>query len=442
LTTTKTKQQLEFLVVSEAGDGAGIAELLQRTGHPSVLWVKDDEGNKRLYKLVDRVDEWSSVPDEAAIVLADCTGSGVLLDLLRHRGNPVVGGSLLADRLEADREYCYEVFDACGIATPTRQLFADWEEAEAYVLDRDKADRLVFKPCGGLSGNLPSYVSSNTEDMLEMLNHYSSQIIGEPEFILQDFIDGVDISTEGWFDGIKFVPSMFNHTLETKHLMDGDIGPSGGCTGNIVWAADDNPLVEEVLKLEDFLRRNDYGPGPIDLNSLVGDDGVLYGLELTPRFGYDATPTMALELYGGDFGQFLAAIAGVFQPFRGGDSQDLHDSKLKPGFAAGVRVSVAPWPSEKHPGPSGIPVRGLHSFEHFYPMDIMLDDKEELTTCGAWGIIGVATAYADSISDALDSCYKQIKKLKIPDMQYRTDLAEVFTKRFNKVKRSLSVGVL
>ena len=411
---------MKFFVISEGGDGAGLALRLQEEGHDVRIWFREVESANRCKGLV-KEDEGFEI-DHDTVIVADCTGSGDFCDSYRESGNPVLGGSKIADKLESDRAYSTDVFENSGIKTPETKFFNDWEEARAYV--ETSKDKLVFKPEGDLSGVIPSYVSSDSEDMLEMLEFYKGQSPRTvPAFALQSFIEGTCVSSEAWFNGTEFI-GPFNHTIERKQLMNNDLGPSGGCTGNVVWSCvdcEECPICKATLwKLEDFLRSVNY-VGPIDVNTVVSDDGV-FALEFTPRFGYDATPTLLCALLASPIGLFLDSVArGI-----GGEMP------LFPGFAAGVRVTVPPWPSEKFPGPEGLPLRGIKKFDRFYPYDVMKVEDEFLTS-GGYGITGVALGNGASIDEAFADAYKVAKKLRLPDKQYRGDLAEVCSRDFKRL---------
>src|SRR5665213_423256 len=224
-----------FLIQSEGGDGLGLAVRLRNEGHPVSICIRDPSLESRGDGLVEK----DRTPDYNPIVLADCTGSGPLLDTLRDSGAYTFGGSQTADRLESDRGYASSVFRQCGIKQPASRSFKDWNDAEDFISNQDDDTRLVFKPEGKFSGSVPSFVSHDNDELMDVLDHYKP-IIGmdNPEFVLQEFIEGTAISSEAWFSGSEFIRP-FNHTIERKQFMPGDIGPSGGCTGNVVWACDE-----------------------------------------------------------------------------------------------------------------------------------------------------------------------------------------------------------
>lgn len=410
-----------FLILSEGGDGGGLALRLQEEGHEVRIWIRELDAEHRCEGLIEKTDDY----EFGEIIVADCTGFGSILDALREAGRLVFSGSSLHDRLETDRRYAKKVMEDCNIETPSSIYLTGpdaWDQASEAI---GESERLVFKPGGNLSGVLPSYVSKGPEDLLQMLEFFKSKISeAEPEFELQEFKDGIAISTEGWFNGSRFVGA-FNHTIERKQLMVGDLGPSGGCTGNAVWIVDeeDDPLVGELRKLTSFLAKHRY-IGPIDLNAVVSEEGI-YGLEFTPRFGYDAFPTYLYGLFQENFGNFIASLARGDEP----------SIRLPIGhFAAGVRISIPPWPNEDNLASPGIPVRGLTSGDRkmFYPYDVMLKG-DELVSSGGWGIIGVMNGVGASLKEAFGDVYRSVKHLEIPDMQYRTDLYEVCASDYRKV---------
>lgn len=418
---------MDFFILSKEGSSVGLAIRLQEEGNRVALAIQDEEVNRSGEGLVERVEEWNLKPTREAIVICDCTGNGFVCDLLRLGGTPLVGGSLIADRLEEDREFATNVFKECGIKTPKSKEFRSWEDARQYVEACE--ERLVFKPEGRQSGVTPSFATENNKQLLGMLEHYEKNFVGEPVFELQEFIDGCEISTEGWFDGTKFLRP-FNHTLETKKFLDGDRGPSGGCTGNVVWACDDFISDHLFSRLGDYFSRHPY-VGPIDVNSIVTEDGDIYALEFTPRFGFDATPTLLFELWEGELGKFFSDLA------RG---QFTNEMPLLSGFGAGVRVSVPPWPTTKFHADAGAPIQGLRSgdYYHFWPFDVMEKD-DELVTSGGVGIVGVFGGYGDTPTASLDEAYKIVERVQVPHKQYRSDLREVFAKRYRKVAKLAEV---
>lgn len=418
-----------FLIVSEEGSGTGLALRLKAEGHDVQIWFRSVESEHRTMGAIDIANEYSS----GQTLVADCTGSGPLLDIHRDNGVPVVGGSSFADKLETDRRFGEEVFNRVGITVPQSREVGDWGDAAEAVREMAKSSsigKVVLKPEGRFSGVVPSYVASDEEDALRMLDYFKRQL-GENEvkLVVQEFVEGIDVSTEGWFNGEDWVESLFNHTIERKQLMDGNLGPSGGCSGNLVWfCGSDDPLVKQLLHpLTKTLRSRQYR-GAIDVNAVVTKKDV-YALEFTPRFGYDAFPTLLYALSDFDFGHFLDCLA------HGWDC----DVALRTGFGAGLRITVPPYPSGKAPSKEKLPLGGLDEDDAkiFYPYEVEQAEDGSYQTTGGFGVVGVVSCHADSITGAFSRCYQFATKLRLPNKQYRTDMAEQCLKDFRELRKVL-----
>ena len=408
--------------MSEGGDGVGLALRLQVEGHNTQIWIREVEQSSSGKGLVNQADEY----EFGQTIIADCTGFGVLLDKYRDSGVPVFGGGSFADRLETDRQFAEEVMNNAEIDTPKSLSVRSWKDARKAI-EKVESEKVVLKPEGASSGVIPSYVASSQEDALNMLTHFE-QDNGKDnvELTVQEFVEGIDVSTEGWFDGEDWIDGLFNHTIERKQLMNDNLGPSGGCTGNVVWSCDSkDPIVKYLLlKLTDILREHRY-VGPIDVNCVINDKG-FYGLEFTPRFGYDAFPTMLYTLFSSDFGSFISECVNG-NGIRTG---------LNAGFGCGVRLTIPPWPSEGSPKKTSIRGFEERDKQSFYPYGAMLVD-EELQSCGSDGSLGVINCSGGSISEGFAKAYEIISRLEISNVQYRTDLPSIFLSDFREIQRIL-----
>jgi phosphoribosylamine-glycine ligase len=253
--------------------------------------------------------------------------------------------------------------------------------------------------------------------MLENVSKESD--IAKPQFELQSFAKGVALSTELWFQNGEYIAPLTNHTLERKELMNDDVGPSGGCVGNVVWLCDGCPVCEAAKCLVPWCEAHRYH-GPLDLNAIVAKDSI-YGLEFTPRFGYDATPTFLWELVRGDLGDFFSHVAR-------GDLRDI--DVATDTFGAALRVTIPPWPSEKHTAEENVPIRGIDTernwFNNTYLYNVKADDEGNLVSAGAWGILVLLTHHATTVSGSFRPLVERAGELKIKNKQFRTDLAERF----------------
>lgn len=413
---------MRFLLLSNDGDGLGIALRLKEEGHEVSAHIRNRKASRDYDNLIAKHSDYTAAlrsVGPSTIVVFDSTGGGKTAERLRSQGTPVIGASMLADQLELDRAFALGLMEEAGIQVPPSQHFTDWEEGVKYVTSR--GERMCFKSD---NNKLTSYVASCPEDMVEFLHHQQSE--GETaDFELQDFVKGLEISTEGWFDGYQFARP-FNHTFEKKQLMNDDIGPSSGCAGNVVWACQHDycPIVEDGLaRFEPLLRHHGYR-GMIDLNAIVNEQGV-WGLEWTPRTGYDAFPAL-MEMLTEGVGDMLARYAK-------GERVSQFPMQAK-GFGAGIRVSGPPYPAEDIEAPKGIPIRNLVRADrpHCYFYNVFLDEEGVLRSSGAFGAICVATGFGETIFGAMGKCLEIAHRMDFRSKQFRTDLAQKFDESYQK----------
>jgi phosphoribosylamine-glycine ligase len=423
---------MRFNFISTAGDGLGIALKVQKEGNDVRLWIDEHDAQAIGDGLVPKVgDLWELTHDANPtedIFVFDTSGNGVLADGLAKYGFPTIGGSVLADRLEKDRKFARGVMESSGIGTPSSVTFKDFDSAIEFA--NTVSEKLVYKPSKRLGEESPSLVTYDSSDLLELLNNLKNRVqTSEIEFDLQSFEEGLEISTEGWFDGNGWLP-LFNHTFERKQLMPGNIGPSGGCTGNVVWACDGEcPVCDAgIKKLTRFLRNKRYR-GPIDINAIINDGG-FFGLEFTPRFGYDAFPTLTYKLLDMEVGQFLADLAlGRYIA---------SDAILADRFAGAVKITIPPWPTEKFHAEPDVPIRGINAedMDSVYWYNV----KKGPASAGAWGLIGLTLGVGSTIGHAFRMPYKIAEAMRLQDKQYRIDLVEEFKSDFSELE-GLTNGV-
>lgn len=423
---------MRFMFLSETGDGLGLALRLKDLGHSVGVKIKDRRSQLNYEGLLFKPSNWQQdFLTKDTIVVFDSNGGGKTGDRLRSQGYGVFVGSTFADQLEYDRDVAFEYMKQVGIKLPHYEAFYDWQSARDFVKRNDQ--KWVFKASGDLVKDLAikSYVASDAEDMIRMLDFYESVATHSPDFELQEFKSGVAISTEGWFNGHEFMHP-FNHTVERKQIMNSNLGPSGGCSGNLVWAwtRGTNHVIEEgVAKLAPILEEFGY-VGPIDLNTIVNQEGV-WALELTPRFGFDALPAM-LELLEGDPGELLASLVRGEHP---------KDMRLKSGYGSALRLNVPPYPSEQYTHAGGLPIRGFEKEDrpHTFFYDVMFDSKDRLVTSPAYGAVVALTGWGQTAQEALGGPYDLAQKAKIPDKMYRTDMLQCLSLDIAQFERLVQV---
>lgn len=336
---------------------------------------------------------------------------------------PTLGDGSFEHMLEDDREFGIKMMEECGINVPAYTRFDNPSQAKPFIKKTDK--RYVFKPFtqgGTTQDTATTYVAKDAKDLLEFIDTLWASAKGAP-FILQEFETGTEIGTEAFFNGEDFY--LLSGTLEEKKFMNDNKGPNTGCSGNLIFAMHDEMKIfkEGLLKAKPMLQA--YGfRGILDLNTIVTDTKV-YGLEWTPRFGYLCCPTIA-TMYGDGYGELLGDIASGKSP----------QIKWSHRYGAATTLTIPPYPSEIRLGKAkGVPIGGIdpediETLKETYLFDAMIE-KKKLVTSGNYGYIGAVLSGSDSIGGAFLKNEAAIKKIDIPNCQYRTDMQKTTEKKYN-----------
>lgn len=416
---------MRICLASQFGEGAWLAWLMAHEGHDVSAVVSEERYAEALKGLVPMMSGESPYePDKYDCIIFDATGQGKDADYAREKV-PTIGDSLLADQLEEDRVFALDFMTRCGLLVAPWEAFDNPADGIRHIKKRDR--RLVFKPIGEQDDKSTTYVSRDAKDMLRYFDvlFRSAKV---SEYILQDFVEGVEASTEVYINSQGYWA--LNHTIETKKLLNNELGPNTGCSGSLCWMARrDNPLFEKGLK-KCVVPLQELGyVGPIDLNTISNAEGT-FALEFTPRFGYDATALLTRLLPIG-FGDFLCAIASDEVP---------HDVTAKHPFCASVRLSIPPYPCEGLPDKfykAGVPIEGLteKDLDKFFIYDVRKrGESDELETAGLCGWIGSPLCVGETPGAAFEAVYEMLKHVRVPNGQYRTDICEATSRRYWKLR--------
>jgi phosphoribosylamine--glycine ligase len=428
-------------MVSNVGEGAHLLHQIEQEGNQVELYINQPDYRSVWDGLIPKTEKIE--PAEGTVVVFDFSGMGDIADNLRKEGFATVAGSVFADELEQDRMFGLNLMEQAGIKVPYTAKFDDFsvDEVRSFLEEHDDGKRFVFKPSGK---DLPcslTYCSHDGDDLVRWAEYVDKYFGKEIEsFILQEFKEGVCVSTEAWCDGNRFLRPL-NHTVEVKKALNGELGQATGCAGNLVWAEHDETcriISEGILRAERLIVESGY-VGPMDLNTVVNGEGV-WGLEWTPRFGYDAMPTLIKMLRGG-VGKFMSDVAK-------GQASAVN---MTDQFGAAVRVTIPPYPLEakklsdieKVCPNVGVPIRGIPEGKEdcFYLFEVMADGDGLVHSVGS-GVVADAIGMADDCYEAFDEPYELLDELIIPNKQYRTDLNEELSKMHAEVmeQEGCSVG--
>ena len=427
-----------ILWVSNTGEGFPIAQRMKKEGVDCRVYVHAPTYKSNYQGIMPRLTlkEMKDLSKTAELIVFDSnkpnektkedvaflktfgvrSGSPSVFGPVADKLKNVIGCSSYTEEVELDRKKGTELARKLGFKIPKTYEMKTLREGVAFL--KMNKGRWVFKPNDNKETDLTYVEQFEGELINKMQNEYPRRIDNKTDHILQEYMDGVTLSTEGWFDGKKFVH--FNHTIEDKRLMNSEKGPAIGSQNNTVWASgSDNSVTAILRRAETHLGEAGY-VGPIDVNCVITEDGDVYFLEFSTRFGWDALYCL-LTLLKGKISDF----------FLNGFGSGFYD-----GFAASSRISIPPYPYNDRTLlkelAKDVSIDGVNN--KLWMQDVYFNGGYKCA--GSDGIIGVVAEKGNSIGGAWGGVYRETEKLKIGGyVQYRTDGPRRAEQRYLKLKK-------
>ncbi|MDG6991542.1 MAG: hypothetical protein JRM99_09045, partial [Nitrososphaerota archaeon] len=217
------------------------------------------------------------------------------------------------------------------------------------------------------------------------------------------------------YEGKVYCATVKNHVMYVRRH-----GKPYWCGNTSMYWTKSNPVFDRTLsRMKDRLVASKY-VGYIDINCIANSKGI-WPLEFTARFGF---PTISIQMEGitSEWGQFLSDIA------HGNDTQ----LKTKKGYQVGVVVAIPPWPFEDEKAFKKYSEGATILFRRQALDGVHIGEVKQEN--GDWHIAGnsgyalVVTGSGATMSDAIDKAYQNVKSVMIPNMFYRRDIGQRWTR--------------
>ncbi|MCP4808633.1 MAG: phosphoribosylamine--glycine ligase [Proteobacteria bacterium] len=332
-----------------------------------------------------------------------------LVDRCQARGIPAFGPSAKAARLEASKGFAKDFMARHDIPTAGYGHFDGVAAAHAFV-----TGRCVVK-ADGLAAGKGVFMCPDEASARAAVNHVFDAGIGGGEVVIEEWLDGEELSVLALCDGERFVllPAAQDH----KRRFDGDRGPNTGGMGAYAPAPLGTPeLLEQVGRdvIEPVLRgmAAEGAPfrGVLYAGLMVGSQGPKV-LEFNVRFG-DPECQPVLMLLDEPLAPILLACA----------EGRLEQTSLATRDGSTCCVVLV---SDGYPGtyPKGRVITGLdavHDDVITFQAGTRFEGEDIVTNGGR--VLGV-TAWGADIRVARDRAYKALETIHFDGAQHRTDIA-------------------
>lgn len=414
---------MRILGVGECNDLAAMYAGMEARGHEVRVFVRDEASHGVFSGIVARTDDWQqelgwiAEAAEQGLIVFETADQGAVQDDLRAQGFQVIGGSALGDRLEGDREYGQSILRQAGLRTASSHTFSSYREALDFLSGRHQ--RYVLKFNGTHSLRTKNYIAqaSDSRDLAALLQfHANSEATHELlDFVLMEYIEGIEIGVGGYFNGSVFLDTACID-FEHKRFFPGELGELTGEMGTVVSYDGSAALRDFVLRpLAGVLRDGGYC-GYINVNLMANADG-LWPLEFTSRFGY---PGYAIceQLHRQPWESIFLAMA----------RRSATRFATAPGFAVGVVLTVPPFPYRQGYAElsKGVPIILDHDLAPVDREAIAFAEVEmrhgAMVTSGTCGYVGVATGCAATVDAARLRALEVASKVYVPNLRYRNDI--------------------
>ena len=411
---------MKVLVVGGGGrEHALVRTLLRSPRRPELLCAPGNAGIAR--------DGVECLPDGDLVGLARERGVDLvvvgpeaplvagLVDELAAAGIAAFGPTGEAARIEGSKAYAKQLMKETGVPTASHVLFRTREEAAEHLACASypavlKADVLA-------AGKGVIIAADEREARAALDVFFGERRFGETEVVLEEFLEGEELSLLALCDGERAVP--LAPAQDYKRIFDGDEGPNTGGMGSYspvpgfdharaqeLAAVVHQPIVDELR------RRGTPFHGVLYAGLMMGAAGPKV-LEYNARFGDPETQAVLPRLRS-DLVELLEAST------RFGELEGV-EPEWSDDWAVTVVLASRGYPESSSNGDviSGLDAAAAAGAEVFHAGTAERDG--EIVTAG--GRVLAVTALGDGPGEARERAYEAASEIEFDGRQMRTDIA-------------------
>ncbi|MGJ7561945.1 phosphoribosylamine--glycine ligase [Brevibacterium casei] len=337
-------------------------------------------------------------------------------DALREASFPVFGPSAEAAHLEGSKAFAKEIMEAAGV--PTARTVVAYTTDEAAAAIDDFGAPYVVK-ADGLAAGKGVVV---TTDRQAALDHAHSCLEVSDRVVIEDYLDGPEVSLFVLCDGSRTVP--LAPAQDFKRIGDGDSGPNTGGMGAyspLPWTP--AGMVEDIVStvaqpvVDEMARRGTPFTGLLYCGLALTSKG-LRVVEFNVRFGDPETQSVLARLRT-PLGQTLLAAAE-------GRLDEVGELDWDPRTAVTVVMAAEGYPESPR---TGDVISGLEAADAREDVSVLHagtrtseDVAGDVLTAGG-RVLSVVALGAD-LDEARARAYAAVDEISWDGEQHRSDIAE------------------
>ncbi|HEL2225221.1 TPA: phosphoribosylamine--glycine ligase [Streptococcus suis] len=342
----------------------------------------------------------------------DALAAGIVDDF-EQAGLKAFGPSCLAAELEWSKDFAKQIMVKYGIPTAAFGTFSNFEEAKAYIEEQGapivvKADGLALGKGVVVAETVEQAVEAAREMLLD--NKFGDS---GARVVIEEFLAGEEFSLFALVNGDQFyiLPTAQDH----KRAFDGDQGPNTGGMGayapvphlpqSVVDTAVDT-IVKPIL--EGMIAEGRSYLGVLYAGLILTDQGPKV-IEFNARFG-DPETQIILPRLTSDFAQNIDDIL---------HKRPTQLTWLDSGVTLGVVVASNGYPLDYEKGVE-LPAKTEGDITTYYAGARFAENSRALLSNG--GRVYMLVTTADTVQDAQEKIYSELKNQDTTGLFYRTDI--------------------
>ncbi len=328
-----------------------------------------------------------------------------LADALNKANIACFGPSKSAAQIEGSKDFAKQVMRDAGVPTAKSYTCNNRTEIEK-ALDAFGAPYVVKHD--GLAAGKGVVV---TEDRDFAIEH----ALLSPQVVIEEFLDGPEVSLFGISDGITVIP--MQPAQDFKRAFDGDLGPNTGGMGAyspLPWAP--TKIMEETLDkvlnptIHEMAARGKPFVGLLYAGLALTSRGTKV-IEFNARFGDPETQVLLPRLKTPLAQLLFAAATKNLENF--GDLEWSDDS------AVTVVLASAGYPADPKIGEV---ITGIQTNENSYVFHAGTEMRDGVLHSSGGRVLTV-TGLGSDLTQARDAAYRTISRISLPGSHYRSDIA-------------------
>ena len=430
---------MKILVIGSGGREHALAYRLAKSSEVTEVYVGfgnagiDFDPDPKIKRLRIFNDDYETLAKNAIELAIDLTVVGPevplsegIVDLFQTKGLTIFGPTQQASQLESSKAFCKQFLAENNIPTAAYDTFEEIDAAQSYV--KAQGTPIVIK-ADGLAAGKGVIVAETEKEALEAIEHMlSGNRFGDAghRVVIEEFLEGEEASFIVLSDGNSALP--LASSQDHKRAYNDDKGPNTGGMGAyspapVVTAEVHEKIMTQIINPTIAAMKNHGTPyvGFLYAGLMIDKQGNPKVIEYNCRCGDPETQPIMMRMKS-DLAQLcLAACKGEL---------DKHDIEFDPRPAVGVVLASGGYP---HDYGDLKPISGLDDVDDTYTKVFhagTLYQDNQLITKG--GRVLCVTSIGDSVKEAQERAYSEIKKISWHNMFCRRDIAHRAIKRENE----------